>query len=188
MNRFLITSDRGGIGPTTLLNAKLSTRLNARCWIVREIAANGDSISSEEKISQFDAVLDAAGGLITSLRTANNRLKLVAWAVTPSTQRIQRLMDSGNQGQPIRQHALMRCADQMMTAVQTASGAFKLIAWAIPASTLLAGQIMHVGESASQSTTGTLSGLCREALDGNAPIMTSEVTAEGMLKLMTWRA
>jgi hypothetical protein len=47
---------------------------------------------------------------------------------------------------------------------------------------------MCVGGSDLQHSASTLSGLCREVLDGNAPIMTSGITAEGTLKLVTWRA
>lgn len=168
-----------------------SGRLKLQKWSVAptgEMTAAGDSVSAEERISQFDALLDEAGRLITAVRTATSRLKLIAWAVPSTAQPIQRLGDSGNQGQSIRQSALMCHADQLMTAVLTPTGACKLIAWSIPASTLPASEIMCLGESTPQTAAGALVGLCREALDGNAPIMTSTVTANGALKLITWRA
>lgn len=182
--------------PTTtglrlLTVARIKTgQLKLQIWHIAnsgEITVDAGSTMTGEKISQFDAVVDAEGRLITSLRMANGRLKLIVWQLTPDGQAIHRLCDSGAKGEQIRQHSLMRYATQIMTAVQTTTGHFKLIVWALPSDIPPGGAIVCVGEGATQGAASAPIGFCQETLDGNAPIMTNSITAEGMLKLMTWR-
>ncbi|CAN5676671.1 hypothetical protein BH10CHL1_BH10CHL1_27830 [soil metagenome] len=164
-----------------------SGQLKLQLWQVAttgEITTDAVGIVAEEKISQFDVVADAQGRLITAVRTLGGRLKLIAWHCAADGQKIERLYDSGTHGERIRKHSLMLHVDQIVTAVQLAAGQDKLMAWAISA----AGSIVQVGESPVQSGVGVPMGLCQEALDGNAPLLTSGLTADGALKLMTWHA
>ncbi len=147
-----------------------------------EISMDAASLFAEEKISRFDAVADNEGRLITSIRTLGGRLKLIVWRWAPDGQTFERLFDSGAHGERIRKHSLMLHASQIVTAVQTVAGQCKLIAWTMPAT----GSMVRIGESAMQSVTSIPIGLCQEALDGNAPLLTSGLTTDGALKLITW--
>jgi hypothetical protein len=149
-----------------------------------EITIGAASIIAKEKIGGFDAVAENEGRLITSVRTLNGRLKLIVWHCTPDGQMLERLFDSGVRGERIRKHSLMFHAAQVMTAVQTAAGQYKLIAWTMPG----AGSIVRISESVAPSVAGAPIGLCQETLDGNAPLLTSGLTVDGALKLMTWCA
>jgi len=179
--------------PSTGDGAHLVTALRTRSgqlklqrWqvaVAGEIIRDAIGVIAQEKISRFDAVADADGRLITAVRTLSGRLKLIAWRCAADGQMIERLFDSGVGGERIRKHSLMLHTSQIVTAVQTAAGQCKLIAWTRPPG----GSIIWIGESAVQSVAGFPIGLCQEALDGNAPLLTSGLTADGALKLMTWR-
>ncbi len=199
LHDYTITDDRArAVVPIVLstiaAGARLVTALRTRTgqlklqlWQVAttgEITMGAVGIVAEEKISQFDAVADIEGRLITAVRTLGGRLKLIAWHCAADGQLIQRLFDSGARGERIRKHSLMLHASQIVTAVQLAAGQCKLIAWTMPA----AGSIVRIGESPVQSVASVPIGLCQEALDGNAPLLTSGLTADGAIKLMTWRA
>jgi hypothetical protein len=134
--------------------------------------------------TQIDAAVDPHGQIIMSLRTLDGHLRLVVWRVAPEDSIPQRVFDTGEVDERIRHQALMRNgADGVLTAISTAPGHLKLIAWDIDQE----GTITRKGESESMPAAAGSVILCPELLDGNAPILTATRTAQGMLKLMTWR-
>jgi len=77
---------------------------------------------------------------------------------------------------------------QVLTAIQTVTGQVKLVAWAISSTPVQDCALICVGDALTQNVALVDPGFCQEPLDGNAPILTNSITADGTLKLLTWRA
>ena len=127
---------------------------------------------------------DSFGHLVTACRAGNDRLKLIVWSIPPQGDPVVRMFDSGDQAGEIQDLDIMsRPNGWLLTAVRNASDKLQLILWIVQDDGLV-----FRSQSADQSTgEATLVHLCTEALAGSAPIVTSVQTANGNLKLISWR-
>jgi hypothetical protein len=148
-----------------------------------EITSLGQQIAPGQSGTQLQAVVNEQGLVITSLRTATGHLRLSTWAISADGCALTLLADTGDRGEAIRHQALMQLPGGVVTALSLPGGRVQLQAWTINP----AGQIARSYSGDKTVLPGHHLTLCPEALDGNAPILTSLHTARGGLRLITWQ-
>ncbi len=152
--------------PTLAMGTHLITRL-------------GDSGNQAGQVSEIASDYDySSRRLVTAVRTAGNRLKLISWRVA-SNGDVVRLGDSGNQAGETTQIDIA-AGNQVVTASRTASGNLKLISWQVdPAS----GDISRLGDSGNQAGTASVIKIMQIHPQ---TYVTAVRTASGNLKLISW--
>lgn len=152
--------------PTLAMGTNLITRL-------------GDSGNQAGQVSEIASDYDySSRRLVTAVRTAGNRLKLISWRVA-SNGDVVRLGDSGNQAGETTQIDVA-AGNQVVTASRTASGNLKLISWQVdPAS----GDISRLGDSGNQAGTASVVKIMQIYPQ---TYVTAVRTASGNLKLISW--
>ncbi|MEO0394520.1 MAG: hypothetical protein AAF243_00880 [Cyanobacteria bacterium P01_A01_bin.137] len=152
--------------PTLAMGANLITRL-------------GDSGNQAGQVSEIASDYDySSRRLVTAVRTAGNRLKLISWRVA-SNGDVVRLGDSGNQAGETTQIDIA-AGNQVVTASRTASGNLKLISWQVDP---VSGDISRLGDSGNQAGTASVIKIMQIHPQ---TYVTAVRTASGTLKLISW--
>jgi len=118
--------------------------------------------------------------LLTAVRTAEGELELIAWRISADGRSFTRLADSGSQAGKVSEIAMT--SDGRVTAVRTAERRLKLIRWEIASD---GSRIRRIGDSGNQA--GRASLIALSSVGGDAYV-TAVRTAEGILRLISWRA
>jgi astacin len=138
----------------------------------------GDSGNLAGAVSDIACIRHETQRVVTAVRTAENTLKLISWAVNANGS-FSRTGDSANAA-GTASHLDIAKARLYVTACRTAEGDLKLISWDITG----AGAIARAGDSGNAAGAATLN--CIVALS-NTLLVTACRTAEGTLKLISWR-
>ncbi len=124
-------------------------------------------------------VVDAGRLVVTAVRTAGGRLKLISWRVDPSGA-IARLRDSKDQAGVASSIDICKVGTSYVTAFRTADGKLRLISWTVDD----AGVITRGGDSGDAADAATMIQIV--AL-GDSTAVTACRTAAGDLRLIAWR-
>jgi hypothetical protein len=170
-----LTALRAGNGRLMLI----SWRLNSNGSLTR-LADSGSAAGSVGEVSLIR--LSPAGGtnrVLTSVRTSDGNLKLIAWRISSSGS-ITRAGDSGNAAG----RASMICAttvstSRVVTSVRTGGGDLKLISWGISSN---GGTIQRLGDSGSAAGAIGSNSLAKTS-NG---VVSAVRTSSGALKLISW--
>lgn len=143
----------------------------------QNIVRKGDSGSQAGTVSEIATAYDyGQRRLVTAVRTAENRLKLISWRVNNSGS-VTRTGDSGNQAGVTSRIDL---APGLVSASRTTDGKLKLISWQLNNN----GDIVRRGDSGNQA--GSASMIKIMQIHTNVYV-TAVRTANGNLKLISWR-
>lgn len=144
---------------------------------IQRVADSGNQAGAASQIAVAVVTSPAtAANLVTACRTAEGRLKLIAWRQPGPALPIERLGDSGDQAGTVSRIAMRVDNDRVVTAVRTGAGTLRLIGWQISGDGM---SITRKGDSADQA--GKVSEI---ALSGDS--VTAVRTTSGRLKLISW--
>ncbi|MGD1856510.1 MAG: hypothetical protein ACFB2W_19905 [Leptolyngbyaceae cyanobacterium] len=143
----------------------------------QNILRKGDSGSQAGTVSEIATTYDyGKRRIVTAVRTAENRLKLISWRVNNSGS-VTRTGDSGDQAGVTSRIDL---APGLVSASRTTDGKLKLISWEIDNT----GDIVRRGDSGNQAGSASII----KIMQIHAGVYATAVRANsGNLKLITWR-
>jgi hypothetical protein len=176
-DRLFVTSCRTASGTLMLI----SWRLNDDGSLTRLLPDSPGEAGAVSEISSVRIPTSAGGGgrLVTSVRTAAGKLKLIVWNVSADGA-FERLGDSSDQaGAATMIRSVRDNHGHILTAVRAGDGSLKLISWAISRD---GKTVSRLTDSGSQG-----GGIGDHALVIRAPGAISAVrTIQGNLKLIAW--
>ena len=163
-------------------------QLTMWAWDGNRMVKRGDSGNQggQADLIAFKTYADPASGHITTrytyttaVRTSAGRLQLISWALlSENGDAIQRLGDTGGQGEPINMLAMAL----NVTAVRTTDGRLKLIHWEIDN-----GVITRRGDSGTRGEPVTGLSIDNYSTTRSlARYVTAVITPQGLLKLIAW--
>lgn len=164
---------------TPILNE--STVLTSPAPVLAQASQNimrkGDSGNQAGTASEIATAYDyGKRRIVTAVRTAENRLKLISWRVNNNGS-VTRTGDSGNQAGVTSRIDL---APGLVSASRTTDGKLKLISWEINTD----GDIVRRGDSGNQAGNASII----KVMQIHAGVYVTAVrTTSGNLKLITWR-
>ncbi|NEQ49089.1 MAG: hypothetical protein F6K11_03005 [Leptolyngbya sp. SIO3F4] len=143
----------------------------------QNIMRKGDSGSQAGTVSEIATAYDyGKNRVVTAVRTAENRLKLISWRVNNNGS-VTRTGDSGNQAGVTSRIDL---APGLVSASRTTDGKLKLISWEINND----GDIVRRGDSGNQAGNASIIKIMQIYA---GVYVTAVRTTSGDLKLITWR-
>ncbi|MEM9486128.1 MAG: hypothetical protein AAGA83_20825 [Cyanobacteria bacterium P01_F01_bin.116] len=143
----------------------------------QNIVRKGDSGNQAGTTSEIATAYDyGKRRIVTAVRTAENRLKLISWRVNNNGS-VTRTGDSGNQAGVTSRIDL---APGLVSASRTTDGKLKLISWEINND----GDIVRRGDSGNQAGNASIIKIMQIY---SGVYVTAVRTTSGNLKLITWR-
>ncbi|MEM6251834.1 MAG: hypothetical protein AAF821_02830 [Cyanobacteria bacterium P01_D01_bin.156] len=143
----------------------------------QNIVRKGDSSNQAGNVSEIATAYDyGKRRVVTAVRTAEHRLKLISWRVNNDGS-VTRTGDSGNQAGATSRIDL---AAGLVSASRTAQGKLKLISWEINNS----GDIVRRGDSGDQAGNASIIKIMQIH---RGVYVTAVRTTNGNLKLISWR-
>jgi hypothetical protein len=143
------------------------------------LTRRGDSGTQAGTASLIRVVPLSATVWVTACRTAEGRLRVIAWRLN-SDGSFTRLADSGNQvGTATDVDMTAVGPDRVVTAVRTTAGNLRLITWRITNAS-----VQRLGDSGNQAGS---SRTVKVVVDPSGNVVTAVKTTSDKLKLITWR-
>jgi len=147
---------------------------------ILDLARMNDSGDLAGGVSEIAAVTGAGAMMVTAVRTAGGRLRLISWQLNTAGP-VTRLGDSGDAAGGASNIDIAR-GDRFVVACRTGAGNLRLISWDIDATGAF---ITRRGDSADQA--GAASRIKIVAMTGTLFVTACRTDGGGILRLISWR-